>query len=53
LRRAKDDAGFVLLGDLLLKIKPAADGQTFEITSVGELQDGGPLELPRDATRLR
>ncbi|MBC8025337.1 MAG: hypothetical protein H7Y89_05060 [Steroidobacteraceae bacterium] len=53
LQRAKKGAGLVLLGDLLLEIKRATDAQTFEITSTGQLQDGGALELPRDATDLR
>ena len=53
MRRARDDAAFVLVGALLLKITPAADLKSFEVTPIGELAPGDPLHLPMDATRLR
>lgn len=53
MRRAKDNAAFVLVGELLLKITPAADGKSFDISAIGELAAGDPLYLPMDATRLR
>jgi hypothetical protein len=53
LRRAKDDSGYVLIGEMLLKIKPSPDGKSFEISTIGQLAAGDGLYLPRDAARLR
>ena len=53
MRRARDNAAFVLVGALLLKISPAADFKSFDVTAIGELAPGDPLYLPTDATRLR
>ena len=50
-RRLKESS-VLLIGKLLIKIKPAADGQSFEIATVGEIEDGGPVDLPMDALRL-
>jgi hypothetical protein len=52
LRRARDQNGLLLIGELLLKIKPADDGQSFEISTAGQLDAGTPLYLPTDAVRL-
>jgi len=53
LRRARDDMAFLLIGELLLKIAPAPDGKSFDISTLGELEEGDPLYVPLDATRLR
>jgi hypothetical protein len=52
LRRARDQNGLLLIGELLLKIKAADDGQSFEISTVGQLDEGTSLYLPTDAVRL-
>lgn len=52
LRRTRDQSGLLLIGGLLLKIRPAADGQSFEISAVGEIEEGSALHLPADAERL-
>jgi hypothetical protein len=51
LRRAPDQNGLLLVGDLLLKIRDAGD-QSFEITTTGELDADASLHLPIDAMSL-
>lgn len=53
MRRARDDAAFVLVGSFLLKITPTPDGKSFDVTTTGTLVPGDGLYLPQDATRLR
>jgi len=50
--RARDQASLMVIGKLLVKIKPADDGQSFDISTLGEIEDGGPVDLPMDAVRL-
>jgi hypothetical protein len=50
--RARDQTSLLLVGSLLIKISPSADGQSFEITTRGEIDDGSPVDLPADAVRL-
>lgn len=52
LRRARDQSGLLLIGELLLKIKTSGDGQSYEIVAVGRLEDGASLSLPADGVRL-
>jgi hypothetical protein len=52
LRRARDQSGLLLIGELLLKIEAADDGQSFAISTVGQLDEGTSLHLPTDAVRL-
>jgi hypothetical protein len=49
---ARDKSSLLLIGPLLIKIKPSEDGQSFEITTRGEIDDGSPVDLPADAVRL-
>ncbi len=49
---ARDKTSLLLIGELLVKIKPSEDGQNFEITTRGEIVDGSPVDLPADAVRL-
>lgn len=52
-RRARDDAGFALLGEVLIKLSPSADGSTLSVsTQAGEFKPG-EIYLPLDAVRLR
>jgi hypothetical protein len=54
LRRARDDAGFVLLGDVLLKLSPSADGSGVAVhTEIGKFEPDGEIALPLDAARIR
>jgi hypothetical protein len=41
-----------LIGELLLEIEAADDGQSFGISTVGQLDEGTSLYLPTDAVRL-
>jgi hypothetical protein len=50
---ARDKSSFLLIGRLVIQIKPSADGQSFEISTRGdEIVDGAPVDLPADAVRL-
>ena len=51
-RRARNQNALILIGELLLKIGPVDDGQTFAVTAVGEVDAGTALDLPADAVRL-
>ena len=50
--RARNQNSLMLIGELLLKIGPVDDGQTFAVTAVGEIDAGTGLDLPADAVRL-
>jgi len=52
LRRGKDDAGFVWLGDAILKIMPSADGASATVSVVGELKAGAAIDVPSDAVEM-
>lgn len=45
-------SSLLLIGPMLLKIQPTQDGQTFEVTTRGEIVDGSPVDMPVDARRL-
>jgi hypothetical protein len=49
---ARDKTSLLLIGSLLISIKQSGDGQSFEITTRGEIDDGSPVDLPADAVRL-
>jgi hypothetical protein len=51
-RHARDKTSLMLIGELLVKIKQSEDGQSFEITTLGEINDGSAVDLPADAVRL-
>jgi len=53
LRRARDDAGFVLLGEVVLKLSPTADGSTISIsTAIGKFEPDAEITLPADPVRM-
>lgn len=52
LRRGKEDAGYVWLGDALLKILPSADGASATVSVVGELKVGAEIIMPADAVDM-
>lgn len=53
-RRARDNAGFVLLGEAVLKLAPSADGTTISVsTEIGKFEPGNEISLPQDPVQLR
>lgn len=53
-RRARDNAGFVLLGEAVLKLAPSADGSTVSVNKeIGSFEAEGEISVPRDPVSMR